>query len=151
MDTKPKVLLLSTGDATRSLMAEGFLKALTGEHFHTVSTSIKSGEPHPLAIEAMSEVGIDISGQKSRSVADSLKEHFTYAVILYDAAKEHSPIFPFAPKLYHWSVADPVAANGSRIGAREIFQHTRNEIRTNVEKFLEEAGIKWQEALPVAA
>jgi len=151
MEKKAKVLLLSTGDSTRSLMAEGFLKALAGGHFQVVSAGIKPGEPHPLAIEAMGEVGIDISGQKSKTVADSLKEHFTYAVILYDAAKEHSPIFPFAPKLYRWSLADPAAAEASNAENKEVFRRTRNEIARNVEAFLDEAGVKWREAVAIAA
>src|SRR5262249_10203742 len=151
MEKKPKVLLLSTGDATRSLMAQGFLKALTREHFRTVSAGIKSGELHPLAVEVMDDVGIDIIHLESQSVADSIREHFSYAGIVYDAAKERSPIFPFAPKVYRWSIADPVTAAGSSIEARQIFQRVRNEICKNVEDFLEEVGLKQQETFATAA
>jgi protein-tyrosine-phosphatase len=151
MGKVPRVLLLSTGDATRSLMAEGFLKALTGEQFQTLSVGIKSGELHPLAIETMSEVGIDISEQRPKSVADSLREHFSHAIIVYDANKERSPVFPFAPKVYRWSIADPVTAEGTAVEAKEMFQRARNEISGYVAEFLEETGIRQGQALAIAA
>lgn len=151
MQGKPKVLLLSTRNPTRSLMAEGFLRALAGDQFQTVSAGIKSSVPDPLALEVMGEVGIDISGQKPRSVAETLKDHFTYAVIVYDPAKEQSPIFPFAPKISHWTLADPSEATGSPGEQKEAYRRTRTQIRGYVQNFLEENGLKRKETLPAAA
>ena len=77
MQKRPNVLFLSTGDSTRSLMAEGFLRTQkTGDCFQAVSVGIEPGEPRPLAAEVMREVGVDISGEKPRSVAESVKSNF---------------------------------------------------------------------------
>lgn len=154
MQGKPKVLFLSTGNSTRSLMAEGFLRALIKDQLQTVSAGIEPGGPEPLAVEVMREMGIDISSQKPKSVAESLKDHFTYAVIVYDPAKERSPIFPFAPRLYHWSVSDPSGSTGSTGSTpeqKEAFRRARMQIHGYVHNFLEEAGLGDQARLAAAA
>ena len=91
MQKIPKVLFLSTGNSTRGLMAAGFLRTLAREQFQAASAGIEPGEPDPLAVEVMSEVGVDISGQKSKTVAESLKDHFAYVIVVYDSARERSP------------------------------------------------------------
>lgn len=111
---KPKVLFLSTGNATRSQMAEGFLRALRGEHFDVISAGVEPGPLNPIACAVMKERGIDISEHEPKNVAQSLKEHFAYVITVCDAAKERSPIFPFTPRLLHWSIQDPAAAQGSQ-------------------------------------
>ncbi|MGB7495548.1 MAG: arsenate reductase ArsC, partial [Candidatus Acidiferrum sp.] len=109
---KPKVLFLSTGNATRSLIAEGFLRSLTGDRFDVVSVGVERSTLSPLASEVMKEAGIDISGQKTKSVAQSLKEPFGHVITICDTAKERNPIFPFALGVLHWSILDPNTAGG---------------------------------------
>lgn len=138
MQKKSKVLFLSTGDCSRSLMAEGLLKAVAEENFQAVSTGIESSAVHPLAVQVMGEAGIDITTQKPKSVTESLKDQFGYVVIVYDSAKEHSPIFPFAPHLLHWSIADPAAVEGSAEEKAEMFRLVRNEIHNKIENFVGE-------------
>ena len=138
MDKKRKVLFLSTGNSTRSQMAEAFLTAVAGEHFQPVSAGIDGGEVHPLALEVMSEVGLDISKQKPRTVAESLKDSYAYAIVVYDPAREHSPIFPFTTKLLRWNHADPAMAFAAAADKKEVFRRVRDEIRTNVDKFVNE-------------
>ncbi len=151
MQKKPNVLFLSTGDSTRSLMAEGFLRTRAGDYFQAVSVGIEPGEPHPLAAEVMREVGVDISGERPRSVAESVKSNFSYAIVVYDAAKERSPIFPFTPKLLRWSITNPSVAACSPDEKKEMFRRVRDEIHANIQKFLKETAQKHAEPAALAA
>jgi len=103
---KPTVLFLSTGNATRSLIADGFLRTLTGDRFDVASVGVEPSVLNPMASEVMKEAGIDISGLKPKSVAQSVKERFGYVIAICDTAKERSPIFPFTLHLQHWSIVD---------------------------------------------
>ncbi len=151
MQKIPKVLFLSRGTCTRSQMAEGFLRALAGSQFQVSSAGIDAGELHPMAIEVMYEAGVDISGQKPKTVAESLREQFRYVIIVYDSAKERSPIFPFTPHLLRWTVADPTAAEGSPAEQKEIFRRVRDDLRKKVETFFSEMSPKPKEEVPIAA
>ena len=122
---KPKVLFLSTGNATRSQIAEGFLRALGCAHFEVMSAGVEPGPLNPVAIEVMKERGIDISEQEPMNVGQSLKEHFAYVITVCDAAKERSPIFPFTPRLLHWSIKDPAIDEGSPEQRIEVFRRAR--------------------------
>jgi arsenate reductase len=133
---KPKVLFLSTGNATRSQIAEGFLRALGSAHFDVMSAGVEPGPLNPVAIEVMKERGIDISEHEPTNVAQSLKEHFAYVITVCDAAKERSPIFPFTPRLLHWSIKDPAAAEGSLEERVEVFRHVRDEIEDKIRQFI---------------
>jgi arsenate reductase len=149
MQRRPRVLFLSTGDSTRGLMAEGFLRALAGEQFQPVSVGLGVGDVHPSAVHVMGEIGIDISNQTPRTVTEALREQFTYAIILYDSAKERPPIFPFAPRLLRWSIIDPSTVESLSGERSEVFRRVRDEIRRNIETFVNEAVPQRQ--LPAAA
>jgi protein-tyrosine-phosphatase len=95
VDHKPRVLFFSTSDSTRSQMAEGFLRRLAGEELAVLSTAVQSSDSDPLAAEVMKEIGVDISGQQSRCVKESLKEHFSYVITVSDDSRERSPVWPF--------------------------------------------------------
>jgi arsenate reductase len=138
MQKKPKVLLLSRGNPTRSQMAEGFLHAMAADRFIAVSAGIEPGGLNPLAIEVMGEVGIDISGQESKNVAQALKEHYGYVITVCDMAKERSPIFPFTLNLLHWSIEDPATVKGSYAEKKEAFRRVRDKIKAEVQCFLGE-------------
>jgi arsenate reductase (thioredoxin) len=135
---KSKVLFLSTGDATRSLIAEGFLRSLTGDRFDVVSAGVEPRALNPLAGEVMKEAGIDISGQKPKSIAQSLKLRFGHVVTICDAAKERSPIFPFALGVRHWSIVDPNSDAGLLDQKTQAFRHARDEIKDKVKQFVAE-------------
>jgi len=132
MDRKPKILFFSTGDSTRSQMAEGFLRKLATDDVIPVSTAVQSPELDPLAIVVMKEVGVDISGQHARDVAESLKDHFACVVTVCDAVRERFPIWPFTRNIFHWNLADPAAATGSPEQRRQIFRSVRDQIKRNV-------------------
>ena len=133
---KPRVLFLSTGNATRSLIAEGFLRTLAGDRFDVASAGVEPSALNPLASEVMKEAGIDISGQKPKSVAQSVKERFGYVIAICDTAKERSPIFPFTLHLRHWNIVDPNTSAGLPEQRTEVFRHVRDEIKNQVRQFV---------------
>jgi arsenate reductase (thioredoxin) len=133
---KSKVLFLSTGDATRGLIAEGFLRTLTGDRFDVVSASVKPRALDPLAGQVMKEAGIDISGQKPKSIAYSLKQRFGHVIAICDSAKERSPIFRFALSVLHWNIVDPNCATGLPEQKTEAFRRVRDEIKDKVAQFV---------------
>jgi|SRR5882724_4605804 len=137
---KPKVLFFSTGNATRSRMAEGFLRRAVGDELGAASTAVRSVEASELGEEVMREVGIDISQQETAPVVESLKEHFACVVTLSDDSKERSPVWPFTMNLVHWSLSDPAAADGSAEQQRDAFRRVRDEIQKNVGEFANTVG-----------
>ena len=135
MNHKPKVLFFSTGDATRSQMAEGFLHAFAGDELIGVSTAVRTADRNPLTVDMMKEVGVDISSQHSEQLAESLKEHFACVVTVCDAARERFPVWPFTRNLIHWSLPDPTAATGSAEEQRTLFRRVRDDIGQKVREF----------------
>lgn len=138
MERKTKVLVLSTHDSTRSQMAEGFLKRLASDDFVVASAGIESSNSDPLTAEVMQEVGIETSSQRSPDVKQSLQEHFGYVIVLYDAAKERSPVFPFTRNILRWSVPDPAAGEGERNTKKDAFRRVRDDIVQKVRSFVDE-------------
>jgi arsenate reductase (thioredoxin) len=136
---KPKVLFFSTGDSTRSQMAEGFLRAFAGDGLVAASTAVDSVEPDPLTAEVMKEVGVDISTQSPKNIAEFFKEHFNYVVTVCDASKEKFPVWPFTRNIRNWDLADPEQVTGSLEQKRDAFRRVRNEIRRQVRDFLRES------------
>jgi arsenate reductase (thioredoxin) len=133
---KARILFLSTGNATRSLIAEGFLRNFTGDQFDVASSAAEHGALNPVANEVMKEAGIDISGQKPKSIAQSVKESFSYVIAICDSTKERSPVFPFTLHLLHWSIADPSTAGGLPGQQTEVFRRMRDEIKDKVRQFV---------------
>jgi len=125
-------------------MAEGFLRKFAGEELAVVSTAVQSPDSDPLAVEVMREIGVDISGQQSRGVKESLKEHFSYVITVSDDSRERSPVWPFTRNLFHWSIADPERVSGSSEQKREAFRRVRDEISWKVREFVAHLhGYKW--------
>ncbi|HEV2396042.1 MAG TPA: arsenate reductase ArsC [Candidatus Sulfotelmatobacter sp.] len=133
---KPKVLFLCTGNSARSQMAEGYLRHAAGEHFEPLSAGIEPKGLNPLAIEAMQEIGIDISHQKSKDVVSFLGQYIPYIVTVCDNARERCPIFPRTFKFLHWSFEDPAAAKGSHEEKLAVFRRVRDEIAHRIDKEL---------------
>jgi arsenate reductase len=133
---KPSVLFLSTGNATRSLIAEGFLRNFTGEQFDVTSSAAERGALNPLANEVMKEAGIDISTHEPKTIAQSVKESFSYVIAICDSAKERSPVFPFTLHLLQWSIADPSTPGGLPEQKTEVFRQVRDEIKDKVRQFI---------------
>ena|SRR5215469_216748 len=148
MDHKPRVLFFSTGDSSRSQMAEGFLREFAGDDVIPVSTAVRSPDRSPLAVEVMKEVGVDISHQQAEDVRQTLKEHFSYVISLCDSRKERFPIWPFTRNLLRWSLIDPETASGSADQQREIFRRVRDEVGRKVRDFIDQVVTRLHTAPP---
>jgi arsenate reductase (thioredoxin) len=131
---KPKVLFLCTGNSARSQMAEAFLRDMAGDRFEPLSAGIAPRGLHPLAVEVMREIDIDISQQQSKDVGEFLGTPIPYIVTVCDNAKEHCPIFPGTYKYMHWSLEDPAAAEGTKDEKLTVFRRVRDEIASRVER-----------------
>lgn len=138
--TKQRVLILCTGNSARSQMAEGLLRQDAGDSFEVFSAGVKSSYVRPQAIEAMREVGIDISGQHSKSVDEFLDEEFDYVITVCDNANEHCPVFPGRTKRIHWSIEDPAAASGDDAAKLAVFRRVRDQIRERLSEWVSELG-----------
>jgi arsenate reductase (thioredoxin) len=130
---KGRVLFLCTHNSARSQMAEGLLKHLAGDRFEAMSAGTEATRVSPLAIRAMEEVGIDISGQGSKTLERYLGESFEYVITVCDDANEACPVFPGARRRLHWSFEDPAQATGSEEERLLVFQSVRDEIRERIE------------------
>jgi len=131
---KPRVLFLCTGNSVRSQMAEGLLREMAGDRFAVLSAGTHPAGVNPLAIEAMQEIGIDISQQRSKNVKEFLGKPIEYVVTVCDRAKETCPIFPGTYKFLSWSLDDPAAATGTREEKLEFFRRIRDQISRNIEQ-----------------
>ena len=131
---RPKVLFLCTGNSARSQMAEGYLRHAAGDRYEALSAGIAPKGLNPLAVEAMREIGIDISQQTSKDVATLLGQHIPYVVTVCDHAKERCPIFPGTWKFLHWSLEDPAAATGTHDEQLAVFRRVRDQLIAHVEQ-----------------
>ena len=137
MDKTPKVLFLSRGNASRAQIAEGFLRILGGSRFIPLSAGTESADVSPLAMDVMSEVGIDISTQQPREVASLFRETFRCAVVVCDEPRERYPVYPFTRNLLRWPVSDPDIATGGPEARKQVFRQVRDQIRSRVEELIE--------------
>ena len=133
MANKKRVLFLCTGNSARSQMAEGLLRQIAGNTFEVFSAGTHPKGLHPRSVEAMKEVGIDISGQQSKDVAIYTNGKFDYVITVCDRAKQQCPIFPGAEPI-HWGFDDPADAPSDR--ELETFRRVRDEIRQRLNLFL---------------
>ena len=125
---KKKVLFLCTHNSARSQMAEAFLNALYGNRYESQSAGITPTKVNPYVIKAMAEVGIDISGNRSKSIEEFRGENFNYVVTVCDNARETCPFFP-GEKIVHKSFEDPAGFEGSENEKLEKVRHVRDQIK----------------------
>jgi arsenate reductase len=133
---RPRVLFLCTGNACRSQMAEGWLRALGGERFESLSAGTRPAGLHPGAVAAMAECGVDISGQRSKSIEEFTTDPPELVISVCDAAAESCPDLPGRVERLRWSFPDPAAARGDEQEVRALFRSVRDAIRAEVEELL---------------
>lgn len=134
--SRAKVLFLCTGNSARSQMAEGYLRQVAGDEFEALSAGIEPKGLNPLAVEAMKEIGIDISRQTSKDVRDFLGQAIPYVITVCDNAKARCPIFPRTYKFLHWGLEDPAEATGSHDEKLAVFRRVRDEIAHRIRQEL---------------
>ena len=138
---KQNVLFICVHNSARSQMAEAFLNEICGDSFAAESAGLEPGTLNPVVVEAMGEIGIDISRKKPQAVFDVFKagKLFGYVITVCDeTSAERCPIFPGVTRRLHWSFPDPSTLTGSHeqklAGVRKI----RNQIRARIESWCEE-------------
>ena len=136
MSEKKRVLILCTGNSARSQMAEGLLRHMAGDRFEVESAGVEPSHVRPQAVEAMRERGVDISGQRSKSVDEFAGQEFDYAITVCDNANERCPVFPGRTERIHWSFDDPAAAEGDEAERLAVFRRVRDEIESRLREFV---------------
>ena|SRR3712207_2241508 len=134
MTEKPRVLFLCTHNSARSQMAEGMLRNLAEGRFEVMSAGTQATHLRRQAIKVMNEIGIDISGQESKSLARYLGQPFDYVITVCDEANEACPVFAGAQNRLHWSLEDRSRAGGSEEERLAVYRGVREEIRERIEQ-----------------
>ena len=135
MKTTKRVLILCTGNSARSQMAEGILRHIAGDKFEVESAGVDPSTVRPEAINAMGEIGIDITSHRSKSVDEFSDQEFDYVITVCDNAAERCPVFPGRAQRLHWSFEDPAAVEGTDEARLASFRSVRDQIKTKLEKF----------------
>jgi len=130
-----RVLILCTGNSARSQMAEGLLRHDAASAYEVFSAGTKPTRVRPEAIRVMREVGIDISGHRSKSVDEFAGQNFDYLITVCDNAKESCPLLQAKAKRIHWSIEDPAAVQGSEEQRLAAFRRARDELRARLKAF----------------
>jgi arsenate reductase (thioredoxin) len=131
-----RVLFLCTHNSARSQMAEALLRHLAGDRFEAYSAGTEATHVRPLAVRAMAELGIDISGQQSKTLNRYLGEPFDAVITVCDQANEACPVFFGARERLHWSFPDPSRATGSEDEQLAVYRSVRDAIRERIEREL---------------
>jgi arsenate reductase len=138
---KKSVLFICIHNSARSQMAEAFLNQMCGEEFEAQSAGLEPGTLNPIVVEAMREIGIDISQNKTKAVFDFVKssQTFTYVITVCDeTSAERCPIFPGVTTRLHWGFPDPSAVAGNRDEKLAQTRVIRNAIKKQVETWCAE-------------
>jgi len=137
MPAKPSLLILCTGNSCRSHLAEGLLRSVAADLFAVHSAgSIPAGYVHPLAIRVMQEIGIDISGHRSKSMNEFLATPIETVITVCGKADQACPIFPGQVNRHHWPFDDPAHATGSEEEQLAVFRRVRDEIRRTLDAYV---------------
>jgi arsenate reductase len=133
---KPTILILCTGNSCRSHIAEGFLRNYLGSAWEVASAGhLPAGYVHPLAIEVMQEVGIDLTGHHSKHLNEFLKRNVETVITVCDNADQVCPTFCCQLSRHHWPFEDPAHATGTEDEKRTVFRKIRDEIRRVFEAY----------------
>ena len=138
---KRTVLILCTGNSARSQMAEGLLRHEGGDRFEVHSAGTKPGSVREEAIAVMAEIGIDLSGHRSKSVDEFVGRDLDIVITVCDNAKESCPVFPAGVAKLHWPFEDPAAVQGSEEVRQTAFRKVRDQIHARIMVFLGERSV----------
>lgn len=141
MDVPPavRILVLCTHNSSRSQMAEALLRSYGNGRFTVSSAGTEATRVNPFAIQAMQELGIDISGARSKHLNEFIEHEFEYVITVCDNAAETCPMFPGRAERIHWSFPDPSAVEGSDDERLSAFRTVRDDIAEQIHKWVNEA------------
>ena len=130
-----RVLILCTGNSARSQMAEGLLRQSAAGRFEVFSAGTKPGTVRQEAVAVMKEIGIDISGHRSKHVNEFAGQRFDYVLTVCDHAKESCPVPPVGSKQVHESFEDPAEVRGSEAERMDAFRRVRDQLAAYLKNF----------------
>jgi arsenate reductase len=133
------VLFLCVANSARSQMAEGIARQLAGGRIAIQSGGSVPSRVHPLAVRALAEIGIDASGQRSKSVDEVDRAGVGTVITL--CAEEVCPVYLGAARRLHWPLADPAGPGASEAAGLERFRVVRDELRQRILRFLLDEGV----------
>ena len=134
---KQLVLIVCTGNVARSQMAEGLLRHEAGDRFEVFSAGLHPSYVRPHAIKVMQEIGIDITGHRSKSVDEFAGKEMDYVITVCDHAAEHCPAIPAKNRRIHWSIEDPVAPGGEE-AQLAMFRKVRDDLQQRLRGFAQD-------------
>lgn len=136
-ESQPKILFLCTHNSARSQMAEAFLRQFAGDRYEVHSAGLESGQIHPYTRQVMAEIDLNLTGQRSKGLAEYLgKAQFAYLITVCDRADVQCPVFPGQGTRLHWSFEDPSAAVGSDDEKLAEFRKVRDAIKSKILKWI---------------
>ena len=128
--TKPSILILCTGNSCRSHLAEGILRSVAGDILDVHSAGSKpAGYVHPLGVQVMKEIGIDISAHHSKHMNEFLERNVETVITVCGNADQACPMFPGQLNRHHWPFDDPAHATGTEEEILAVFHRVRDEIK----------------------
>ena len=139
MTNRRRVVFVCTGNRARSQMAEGLLRHLAGDRFDVYSAGTQPRGMSEYTIEAMQEIGIDVSAQRSKSVEEFDGQSFDYVITVCNSARQVCPVFPGKGERLHWDIEDPSVIEARGIPLADAFRMAREALRERIEPFAEEA------------
>lgn len=131
-----RVLFVCTGNRARSQIAEGLLRHLAGDRFEVHSAGTKPKGLAEQTVEVMREIGVGISGQRSKHVEEYAGQPFDYVITVCDSARQSCPVFPGGGERIHWDVEDPLYAELRGESTVQALRDARDELRSRIEGFL---------------
>jgi arsenate reductase len=135
---KKKVLVLCTHNSCRSQMAEGLINHDLADRFTAFSAGTEATRVNPLAVRVLAELGIDISGHRSKTLDEFAGENFDYVITLCGDANEHCPLFFGGVRRVHIGFDDPSRLEGTTEEVLPEFRRVRDEIREKLSAYLQE-------------
>lgn len=131
-----RVLFICTHNSARSQMAEAILRLRSAGQVEVYSAGTHPSGVHPLARQAMAQLGIDISAQRSKSLDLFTGQSFDFVITVCDRARELCPIYPGDPAVYHWSIPDPVEVTGTDMQRLQAFRRVAEQLESRIRYFL---------------
>ena len=137
---KHRVLFVCTHNSARSQMAEAMLRTFAGETFEAYSAGTEAAGIRPEAVQVMNELGVDISGQRSKTIDEFRGQSFEWFITVCDTAQKNCPVLPGVREVAHWSIEDPSLAEGTPDQRLDAFRRARDLIRNRVRIFILAGG-----------
>jgi arsenate reductase len=133
---KRRVIFICTHNSARSQMAEAMLREFGGETFEAFSAGTEAAGIRPETVQVMNEIGLDISGQRSKTIDEFRGQSFEWFITVCDQAQQNCPVLPGVQEVAHWSIEDPSLADGTPDERLAAFRRARDLIRNRLRVFI---------------